>query len=194
MALTFYYSTVNAGKTAKLILDEHAYSSRGSKTLVLLPSVATSREGGFNLNSRAGLSCTFTPLSDNACPYAYFESLVSKPEVVFVDEAQFLSPEQIKGLCDISDKGGVPVFAFGLRTDFLAKPFEGSTYLMAWADRIMEVPTPSTRERHTFATMNIKINPDTKERVTEESPSVDVGFHYEPVSRKYFDLSKGWSR
>lgn len=193
MALTFYYSTVNAGKTAKLILDAHAHKSRDVNTLVLLPEIALSRENGNTLSSRAGLSCEITALPSGACPYSLAGDLEEAPEVVFIDEAQFLTPNQIKGLCNITDVLDIPVFAFGLRTNFYGEPFEGSVYLMAWADRIVEIPTPSTREKHTFATMNIKVCPETRKRVSGES-GVEVGFNFEPVSRKYFNLNEEWER
>lgn len=193
MAVTFYYSTVNAGKTAKLILDAHAHKSRDVKTLVLLPEIALSRENGNTLSSRAGLSCEITSLPNNACPRITVEGLEELPEVVFIDEAQFLTPAQIRGLCNITDHLNIPVFAFGLRTNFYGEPFEGSIYLMAWADRIVEIPTPSTREKHTFATMNIRVSPETRKRVSGES-GIEVGFNFEPVSRKYFNLNEGWEK
>ena len=194
MALTFYYSTVNAGKTAKLILDAHAHKSRDVNTLVLLPEIALSREDGNTLSSRAGLSCQITALPKEVCPYNlvcdFFKEI---PEVVFIDEAQFLTPNQIKGLCNITDLLNIPVFAFGLRTNFYGEPFKGSVYLMAWADRIVEIPTPSTREKHTFATMNIKVCPETGDPVSGDN-EVEVGFNFEPVSRKYFNLNEGWEK
>ena len=193
MALTFYYSTVNAGKTAKLILDAHAHKSRDVETLVLLPQIALSREEEGTLSSRSGLSCDVVALPTGACPHELLMSLERKPEVVFIDEAQFLEPHQIKGLCNITDLQDVSVFAFGLRTNFYGEPFAGSTYLMAWADRIVEIPTPSTREKHTFATMNIKVCPTTKKRVWG-AQEIEVGFNYEPVSRRLFNLNESWEK
>ena len=191
MALTFYYSTVNAGKTAKLILDAHAHKSRDVKTLVLLPEIALSRESGNTLSSRAGLSCEITSLPNGGCPHSLVSDLGELPEVVFIDEVQFLTSAQIRGLCNISDLLNVPVFAFGLRTNFYGEPFEGSIYLMAWADRIVEIPTPSTREKHIFATMNIRVCTETREGLSGEG-GIEVGFNFEPVSRKYFNLNERW--
>jgi thymidine kinase len=192
MALTFYYSTVNAGKTSKLILDAHAHKSRSVRTMVLLPEIALAREDGNTLSARSGLSCEITSLLTDKCPLALFENLPKKPEVIFIDEAQFLKSHQVKGLCNITDTHDVPVFAFGLRTNFYGEPFEGSIYLMSWADRIMEIPTSSAKEKHVFATMNIKVCPDTKERTLGEE--IDIGFNYEPVSRKFFNLDNNWVR
>lgn len=191
MVLTFHYSTVNAGKTAKLILDAHAHRARGVETLVLLPEIAKDREVEGTLSSRAGLSCEVKYLPTDGCPLELFERLSSRPEVVFIDEVQFLTATQIKSLCNIVDKHRVSVHAFGLRTNYHAEPFEGSIYLMAWADRIIEVATPSSKEKNVFAKMNIKVHPSTRLRV-EGDGEVDVGFNFEPVSRKHFDLDKNW--
>lgn len=193
MTLTYHYSTVNAGKTAKLILNAHAHKARGVETLVLLPEIAVDRESENTLSSRAGLSCRVVHLPTDKCPCELIEDMEVRPEIVFIDESQFLSAHQVKGLCNISDRYSIPVSAFGLRTNYHAEPFEGSIYLMAWADRIVEVPTPSSKEKHIFATMNIKVTPNSRKRVVGDG-TVDVGFNFEPVSRNLFGLDENWIR
>ena len=107
-------------------------------------------------------------------------------QVVFVDEAQFFNREQVLGLTKIVDELEIPVFAYGLRTDFKGEPFEGSQYLLAWADHIEEVATfsPGTVEKATF---NMKIDDDGNQISTGNS--ISLGFGFLPVSRKKFGLN-----
>jgi thymidine kinase len=108
-------------------------------------------------------------------------------KVVFVDEAQFLTRFQILGLTKIVDLLNIPVFAYGLRTDFKGEPFEGSTYLMAWSDEIETIATFSVESASAVrATFNMKV--DELGRQITEGASIDPGFGYVPISRQKFNL------
>lgn len=106
-----------------------------------------------------------------------------------MDEAQFLTPRQVMGLTRISDELNIPVFAFGLRSDFKGEPFQGSTYLFSWADQIEEISTHALGGGK--AIFNMKVDEE-GDRVSEGA-SVDIGFQYEPVTRGDFNLPYYWS-
>lgn len=189
--LHFFYAPVNAGKTAYLIHADHAYHLRGLKTLRFTP-LCDDRFGVGKIRSRVGLEIEAIALASGACPLerTVAEMLKlpadSKIDCIFVDEAQFLNRLQIISLCRICDELEIPVMAYGLRSDFKGNPFEGSSYLFAWADHIQEIKTVSATGE--TATMNARLNAD-KQQVYEGAV-VDIGLHYEPVSRKTFNLPK----
>lgn len=186
--LNFFYAPVNAGKTAYLIHADHAYRLRGLNTLCFTPK-CDDRFGVGKIRSRVGLEIDAIALGSDDCPMDLtMRELVKDPnkrfECVFVDEAQFLSRTQILGLCRICDELDISVMAYGLRSDFKGTPFEGSTYLFAWADSIQEIKTISATGE--AATMNARL--DANKQQVYEGAVLDVGLHYEPVSRKTFNL------
>ena len=103
-----------------------------------------------------------------------------------MDEAQFLTKEQVLQLTIVADRVGIPVVCYGLRTDFQGEPFEGSTYLMAWAEELTEIKAVCGCGRK--ATMNGRIGADGK-RVTE-GEQICIGHHYRAMARKCFQLHK----
>ena len=135
MAKLYYrYGAMGSSKSANAIMVRHNYLERGQKVLMLKPRL-DNRDGENIVGSRSGLACT--------CHFV--EELptidVSEYDCVIVDEAQFMTKEQVKWLVNIVDQLGVPVIAYGLRTDFRGEFFEGSQYLMAWSDTIEEIKT-----------------------------------------------------
>jgi thymidine kinase len=114
-------------------------------------------------------------------------SLAAGPvHCLLVDEAQFLTPLQVLQLTRVCDQLGVPVLCYGIRTDFQGEPFEGSKYLLAWADNIVEIKTICRSGKK--ATMNARLD-EHGERVTEGA-QIDIGHHYEAMSRKEFRLDE----
>ncbi|MFI4959582.1 MAG: thymidine kinase, partial [Lysobacterales bacterium] len=112
---------------------------------------------------------------------------------VFVDEAQFLTRAQVWQLSDVVDKLNIPVLAFGLRTDFRGELFEGSRYLLAWADNLEEIKTICHTGRK--ATMVVRV--DEHGRAVTEGPQVEIGGNdrYVSVSRAEFKkISEGSGR
>ena len=105
---------------------------------------------------------------------------------MFVDEAQFLTKQQVLQLTVVADRVGIPVVCYGLRTDFQGEPFEGSMYLMAWAEELTEIKAVCGCGRK--ATMNARIGADGK-RVTE-GEQICIGHHYRAMARKCFQLHK----
>jgi thymidine kinase len=184
--LYFYYSTMNAGKTTNLLQSAYNYHERGMRTLILTPRL-DNRFGAGNVKSRIGLTA-------RGRIFNHDEDLLSIARedckrqgalhCVLVDEAQFLTRSQAWQLTDIVDDMNVPVLAYGLRTDFRGELFEGSQYLLAWADNLIELKTICHTGRK--ATMVVRV--DDKGRALTEGPQVEIGGNerYVSVSRAQF--------
>lgn len=132
--LYFRYGVMGSSKTASALMVKYNYEERGRRALLVKPAVDT-REHPGKIVSRSGLES----------PCQLFDSLYetdfNRVDCVIVDEAQFLKKEQVRFLCRLVDEKNVPVLAYGLRTDFRGELFEGSLWLLAWADTIEEVKT-----------------------------------------------------
>jgi thymidine kinase len=184
--LYFYYSAMNAGKTTTLLQSAYNYHERGMRTLILTPAL-DDRFGEGVVASRIGLKA-------NARRFSGEENLLAMVErdietrgplhCVFVDEAQFLTKAQVWQVSDVVDRLDVPVLAFGLRTDFRGELFEGSRYLLAWADKLEEIKTICHTGRK--ATMVVRV--DESGRAVTEGPQVEIGGNdrYVSVSRAEF--------
>ena len=140
--LYFSYSAMNAGKSTLLLQASHNYRERGMPTLLMTASF-DDRAGVGRIGSRIGINdsaYTFHPTDDL---YARIRGLHEAHQFacVFVDEAQFLSPEQVWQLGSIVDELNLPVMCYGLRTDFQGQLFPGSQALLAVADTLREVRT-----------------------------------------------------
>ena len=105
-----------------------------------------------------------------------------KISCILVDEAHFLSKDHVRQLSDICDYQGIPVLAYGIRTDFRGELFPGSEYLLAWADKLSEIKTVCHCGRK--AIMNLRINE--KGQVVSEGEQVHIGHDYVSVCRKHF--------
>jgi thymidine kinase len=185
--LYFFYSAMNAGKSTSLLQSDYNYRQRGMKTLLFTPQL-DQREGEGRIHSRIGLSEPATIFSKDMDLFDYTRKAHHQEKVncVFVDEAQFLTPAQVLQLTMICDQLNIPVLTYGLRTDFRGEPFEGSKYLLAWAEELVEVKTVCRSGRK--ATMSARLNVN-GERVFE-GEQVQIGYHYEPMSRHIFQLEK----
>lgn len=132
--LYFRYGAMGSSKTANAIMVRHNYMERGQTVLMLKPRL-DNRDGERMIGSRCGLRCE--------CHFVEDIELydVKSFDCVIVDEAQFLTKAQVERLVRLVDEENVPVIAYGLRCDFQGNFFEGSQWLMAWADTIEEVKT-----------------------------------------------------
>ena len=157
--LYFYYSAMNAGKSTALLQSNHNYRERGMNTLVFTPSVDT-RFGADIVKSRIGIETDAISVKPDEDLLAYVrrEALQQTIHCVLVDEAQFLSKDQVYQLGEVCDRLDVPVLAYGLRTDFQGELFEGSRYLLAWADNLKEIKTVCHCGKK--ATMVVRLNED----------------------------------
>jgi thymidine kinase len=184
--LYFYYSAMNAGKTTTLLQSAHNYHERGMRTLILTPRL-DDRAGVGMVASRIGLRARglIFERSDDLQAIALSDIDKKGPlHCVLVDEAQFLSKQQVWQLTEIVDRLKVPVLAYGLRTDFRGELFEGSQYLLAWADNLAEIKTICHTGRK--ATMVVRV--DEHGRAVTDGPQVEIGGNerYVSVSRPEF--------
>ncbi len=170
--LYFRYGAMNSSKTANALMVKYNYEERGQKVLLLKPSV-DNRERGCIIKSRAGLTeeCLLVHRDSNIYELvqAYIKEL-SEISCVIIDEAQFLTRQQVYHLTRLVDGDGIPVICYGLRADFRGELFEGSQYLLAWADTIEEVKTVCWCGRK--AIMNARYQGD---KILKEGEQVEVG-------------------
>jgi thymidine kinase len=184
--LYFYYSAMNAGKTTALLQSAYNYRERGMRALILTPSL-DSRAGHGVVASRIGLKANATAFKKEddllALVKADIETL-GKLDCVLVDEAQFLSESQVWQLSDVVDVLGIPVLAYGLRTDFRGEVFEGSHYLLGLADHLSELKTIC----HTGKKATMVVRVDDQGRAVKAGPQVQIGGNerYVSVSRAEF--------
>ena len=176
---------MNAGKSAALLQSSYNYRERGMQTLLLCPQL-DNRFGEGRITSRTGISqpaTTFTPTDDL---FALIETRVRAQALhcVMVDEAQFLTKAQVKSLGDVCDRFDIPVLTFGIRTDFQGEPFEGSLYLLSWADNLKELKAICHCGRK--ATMVLRV--DEQGRVVTEGAKIAIGGNdaYVSVCRRHF--------
>lgn len=161
--LYFYFSAMNAGKSTTLLQSSYNYRERGMQTLLLTPAIDTRFKPGF-IQSRIGLSEKAWVFEQSDNLFAYVKNQSAVYSCILIDEAQFLTRSQVYQLSDITDSLHIPVLAYGLRTDFQGELFEGSQYLLAWADELVEIKTICHCGRK--ATMNLRVN-DQGDIVTE---------------------------
>jgi thymidine kinase len=181
--LFFYYSTMNAGKSTSLLQASYNYAERGMKTM-LFTAKLDNRAGG-RIASRIGFGADclhFEPETH------FYELCVSQsPDCILVDEAQFLTKDQVRQLARIVDEANIPVMCYGLRTDFLGELFPGSAELLAWADTLSELKTICYCGRK--ATMVVRVSPaGVVERAGQQ---VEIGGNerYISLCRKHFSES-----
>ncbi len=185
--LYFYYAAMNAGKSTTLLQAAHNYEERGMNVLLYTP-VIDDRDGSGTISSRLGLTRKAIPFQSQFDLFADVKTRQddSKIGCVFIDEAQFMSAKQVLQVSLVADQLGVPVLCYGLRTDFQGEPFEGSKYLLAWADELGEIKTICHSGKK--ATMNARLDEDGN-RVWE-GEQISIGHHYVALSRKEFRLDK----
>ncbi|HPO04886.1 MAG TPA: thymidine kinase [Bacillota bacterium] len=143
MAQLYYrYSTMNAGKSIELIKVAYNYEERNKRVLVLIPGV-DDRYGTGVVSSRIGVSREATVVNEETNLLKLFmeENAKEKIDCVLVDECQFLKKHHVQELVEIVDSYDTPVLAYGLKNDFRNELFEGSYYMLVYADKIEEIKT-----------------------------------------------------
>ena len=183
--LHFFYSTMNAGKSTSLLQSNHNYLESGLKTLLFLPKEISDKADS-NIVSRIGLKAKAISIDNEFKFYEYVKNTEYKNiNCIFVDEAQFLTKEQVRNLSKISDKLDIPVMCYGIRTDFQGELFHGSSELLAIADNLNELKTICS-ECDKKATMVVRL--DENGDVILEGEKILVGGNeiYKTVCRKHF--------
>jgi thymidine kinase len=182
--LYFYYSAMNAGKTTKLLQSSFNYRERGMETL-LYTSVLDNRFGSAKITSRVGLAEEALTFDRE---FNIFDDimrrLTEKVACVMIDEAQFLTKPQVTQICRVVDDLDVPVLTYGLRSDFRGEPFEGSLYLLLWADELTELKTICHCGKK--ATMNARF--DSSGNILRDGEQIDIGGNerYVSLCRKHY--------
>lgn len=183
--LYFYYSAMNAGKTTVLLQSAHNYRERGMHPLLFTPRLDDRYKVGV-IRSRIGLEAEAVIFDRDGDLFEAVQTELDKRNVhcVLVDEAQFLNRDQVFQLTEVVDRLGIPVLCFGLRTDFQGELFEGSRYLLAWADELEELKTIC----HTGKKATMVVRVDKQGYALREGSQVEVGGNerYVSVSRKEF--------
>ena len=143
MAQLYYrYSTMNAGKSIELIKVAYNYEERGPRVMTLLPAI-DDRYGVGVITSRIGIQREAMLVKDDTNILELFLAEKEKGEIdcVLIDECQFLRKHHVEELIEIVDSFNVPVMAYGLKNDFRNQLFEGSYYMLIYADKIEEIKT-----------------------------------------------------
>lgn len=175
----FYYSSMNAGKSTTLLQSSFNYQERGMNP-VIFTAALDDRYGVGKVSSRIGLQSDAHLFRSDSNMYAEIEKLNSEKKLhcILVDECQFLTKEQVYQLTEVVDKLNIPALCYGLRTDFQGELFEGSKYLLSWADKLVELKTIC----HCGRKANMVIRTDENGNPIAEGDQVAIGGNDKYVS------------
>lgn len=182
--LYFRYGAMGSSKTANALMVNYNYIERGCRSLLLKPRLEN-RDGEKVIRSRIGLEAECRFVEDFLDEIGREPVRLKDYDAIIVDEAQFLSEEQVDRFADIVDNAGIPVICYGLRTDFQAKMFPGSRRLLEIADKIEEVKTVCWCGKK--ATHNARIF---NGKVVRDGAQVMMGGNesYVALCRRHFNL------
>lgn len=183
--LYFRYSAMNAGKSTALLQVAHNYEELG-RNLQIFTAEIDDRYGAGLISSRLGPQ---RPAIAFNADLDFFERLSKAVGLacVLVDEAQFLTPEQVRQLHRVAHVSNIPVICYGIRSDFLGEPFPGAIYLLTLADSLEELKTicPCGRK----ATMNVRFDADGKRTRSGSQIAIEGGVWYIPMCGACFHRS-----
>lgn len=181
--LFFRYGAMNAGKSIEVLKVAHNYEEQGKQVLLMTSSLDT-RNGQGQIASRIGLSRKAVALQDDTNIYTVVQNQCPQAACILIDEAQFLTVDQVKQAAAVVDELGIPVMAFGLKNDSQNHLFAGSEALLIYADKIEEMKTICWFCRKK-ATMNLRI---TNGQADYGGEQIQIGGNesYYPVCRKHY--------
>lgn len=187
--LYFSYAAMNAGKSTILLQAAYNYRERGMEVLLMTSSLYRDADDG-HISSRIGISAEAVLYTDETDLFSLIrdQKNIHPIYAIFVDEAQFLTRDQVWQLARVADHFGVPVLTYGLRTDFRGELFEGSAALLAIADELREVRTICECGRK--ATMVVRLGPDGKALTEGEQISIGKAT-YLSVCRRHWEERMG---
>jgi thymidine kinase len=176
---------MNSGKSIEVLRTAHNYEEQG-KTVMLFTPAVDNRYGEGVITSRIGIQRSAVIITEKTDLFRLAEE--GKPDCVLVDEAQFLTREQVLALCEIVDELGIPAIAYGLRADFRGELFPGSYHLLALADKIEEIKTVCWQCRRK-ATMNMRLH---NGKPVFEGEQILIGGNesYLPVCRRCYSTAR----
>lgn len=183
--LYFYYASMNAGKSTTLLQADFNYRERGMETM-LWTAALDDRYAAGAVTSRIGLNADAHKFAPETDIYAAVltEHALRPLACVLVDEAQFLSRDQVLGLARLADEANIPVVTYGLRTDFQAELFPGSAALLGIADSLVELKGVCECGRK--ATMNLRVDGSGKAVLDGAQTEVGGNDRYVALCRKHF--------
>ena len=186
--LHFYYSSMNAGKSTTLLQADYNYRERGMET-ILFTAALDNRAGKGVIKSRIGIQTKAIPFDDTDDLAEIITSKMKTEEIdcVLIDEAQFLSADQVDQLTEVVDALNIPVLAYGLRTDFLGALFEGSRQLLALADELREIKTVCHCGRK--ATMVVRFDGEGQPMHSGDQIQIGGNETYVSMCRRHFKES-----
>lgn len=184
--LYFYYSAMNAGKSTILLQSAYNYRERGMEALLFKPLIDT-RDAPEKIASRIGLASPAILFDEQFDFFSYVAVAKEQQpllQCIFIDEAQFLLKKQVQQLTQVVDNLNLPVLTYGLRSDFQGEPFEGSLYLLIWADNIVEIKTICHCGKK--AMMNMRIDQHGNKVTIGDQIQIGGNDAYIAVCRKHF--------
>jgi thymidine kinase len=183
----FRYSAMNAGKSTALLQVAHNYEEHGRKVVLFTAELDDRYDVGF-VTSRLGpqrKSLTF----DTTVDFTRHLADAHNVSCVLVDEAQFLTPDQVRQLHRIAHVTGVPVICYGIRSDFRGEPFPGAAYLLTLADSIEEIKTICSCGKK--ATMNVRVDEEGNRITSGEQIAIEGETRYLQLCGECFYQSLG---
>lgn len=181
--LYFRYGAMNSGKSIEVVKVAHNYEEQ-NKAVRIFTSGMDNRDGVGVVSSRTGMRREAIPVLEDTNIFEYLKGEEEKIWCVLIDEAQFLSKEHVLQLTQIVDELNIPVMAFGLKNDFMNNLFEGSKYLLLYAEKIEEIKTICWYCAKK-AIMNLRISDGTP---VYEGAQIQIGGNesYYPVCRNHY--------
>lgn len=180
--LFFKYGAMNSGKSIEILKVANNYEEQNKPVMIFTSGLDTRDEVGY-VSSRVGLRRKAIPIFEETNIFSMVKEHDPKPYCVLIDEAQFLKKEHVLQLTKIVDSLDIPVMGFGLKNDFQNELFEGSRYLLIYADKIEEMKTICWFCQRK-ATMNLRVDNDGKPVYTGDQIQIGGNDSYYPVCRK----------
>lgn len=181
--LYFRYGAMNSGKSIEVLKVAHNYEEQ-NKAVRIYTSGVDNRDGVGTISSRTGMKREATPIHDNTNIFEEIKLADEKIWCVLIDEAQFLKKEHVLQLTRVVDELDIPVMTFGLKNDFMNNLFEGSKYLLLYAEKIEEIKTICWYCGKK-AIMNLRIS-DGKPVYEGEQIQIGGNESYFPVCRHHY--------
>ena len=176
---------MNAGKSTALLQSNYNYNERGMDTLLFLPKVDADANKN-KIHSRIGLTADAISVDTSFDFFEYVQNFKNEKKVdaILIDEVQFLTKDQVRQICKISDTLNIPSMCYGIRTDFRGELFEGSSELLALADNLIELKTVCDCGRK--ATMVVRLDESGKVITAGEKIQIGGNDTYKVYCRKHF--------